>query len=228
MTQRERITETRGASKIGVYDTATEHTKVHHTTPIVGKPVDLVRWGPVFGGLFAALATLITLSLLGLAIGLTTFDANDPLGNLGLGAGIWSAISALLAFFVGGFVASNSAAFGGKTNGVFMGAMVWFVAIPSLVFLIGGGIGALTGTALQAASIPGIEQVIPEGTAPAPGTEGATQAQPTAPQTQQAADRAADTAWGVLLSLGLAAAAAILGGVVGARPRDEVAVNTTA
>ncbi len=234
MTQYERTTHAppEGATKIGVYDRP-ERTASPVSDPNAAvKPTDLIRWGPIFGGLFAALATLITLSILGLAIGLSVFETNDPLGNIGLSAGIWGAVTALIAFFVGGWVASRTAAFSGPTSGILTGAMVWFVAIPLLVYLIGGGIGALTGTALQAASIPGAldSPLIPDPAVPAPGTvqEGAEGAQPTTPTTEQTAERAAQTAWSGLLSLGLAALASILGGFAGARSHNDVAVRIKA
>lgn len=205
------------------------------------RPKDLVRWGPILAGIFAALATLITLSLLGIAIGLSAFNYGDPASSFGIGAGIWGAITALISFFVGGLIAARSAAYGGRTSGIMNGAMVWFVAIPLLVYLLSSGIGALTrtvgnvaGTAAQVAA-PVAGQAAGEAannpalqsTAQA-GAQGAGQAvQATAqalansvtPQdVNQAAGKAADGAWGALLSLGLAAAAAIGGGVVGARP----------
>ena len=49
----------------------------------------------------ATLATILVLNILGLAVGLSS---GSGLTNLATGAGIWSAISALLAFFVGGWV----------------------------------------------------------------------------------------------------------------------------
>ncbi len=55
---------------------------------------DRVRWGPIWAGLFTALTTLIILSLLGVAIGLTAVDpraaaqGNPPQG-IGIGAAIW-------------------------------------------------------------------------------------------------------------------------------------------
>ena len=58
---------------------------------------DLVRWGPVIAGLFAALATLASLTVLGLAIGLSSYTAGDQASSFGIGAGIWGAISALIA-----------------------------------------------------------------------------------------------------------------------------------
>ncbi len=74
------------------------------------RTLDLVRWGPVIAGIFAALATLVTLTILGIAIGSATYEAGDNLGDIGLGAGIWGAISVLISFFVGGLLAARTAA----------------------------------------------------------------------------------------------------------------------
>lgn len=253
MTQRDRVMNDEGAVKVGVYDTPGRTTTTTVATDT--KPTDLIRWGPILGGLFAALATLISLGMLGLAIGLSVYDANDPLGGFGIGAGIWGAITALIAFFVGGWVAARSAAFAGRTSGIFNGAMVWFVAIPLLVYILGTGIGGLARTAGSvagtvaetAASAAGAAAANPElqATAGAVANDPAVQAtagtvvdqaQATAqaavdsvtPQdVNNVADTAGRSAWGVLLSLGLAAAASILGGYVGSRPRTTT-VHTTA
>ncbi|MDQ2809644.1 MAG: hypothetical protein M3Z04_22445, partial [Chloroflexota bacterium] len=203
------------------------------------RPTDLVRWGPILAGLFAALSTLATLTVLGLAIGAATFTPGASLGNLGLGAGIWGAISALIAFGVGGWLAARSAAVGGHSNGILNGAMVWFVAIPLLLYLLSSGVGSLlgaagsaAGTAIQAAAPaagqaatnPGVQATVQAG-----GQQVLTGAQATAqavansitPDTQKkAADATSQGAWGTLLSLGLAAAAAIGGGFLGARERQ--------
>ncbi len=80
----------------GVADTEVDAT-------IVATPTDRVRWGAIFAGLFAALAVLIVLGVLGLAIGLSSYNAGQPAANFGVGAGIWGAISALIAFAIGGW-----------------------------------------------------------------------------------------------------------------------------
>lgn len=256
MTQRERVVDTKdSAVKVGVYD-STPTTATTTTTAVTTdtKPTDLIRWGPILGGLFAALATLITLGVLGLAVGLSAYNANDPLGGFGIGAGVWGAITALIAFFVGGWVAARSAAFAGRTSGIFNGAMVWFVAIPLLVYLLGSGIGGLArtagsvaGTVAQtagaavgaAAANPAVQATAGAATNdPAIQATAGTvvdQAQATAqaavdsvtPQdVNNVADTAGRTAWSVLLSLGLAALASILGGFAGSRPRDTTVVRT--
>lgn len=90
MAQRDRTRDDEGAVKVGVYDTPGS-TTTGRTAPATtitrdvetDAPKDLIRWGPILGGLFAALATLIALGVLGIAIGLSTFDANNITGSLG-------------------------------------------------------------------------------------------------------------------------------------------------
>ncbi|HEU5011174.1 MAG TPA: hypothetical protein VFT66_01430 [Roseiflexaceae bacterium] len=251
MTQRERS----GPEKVEMYDapdSSIPGRRVPERTsaPVPARPTDLVRWGPIIAGIFAALATLATLSILGIAIGLSVFNYGDPASSFGIGAGIWGAITALISFFVGGLIAARTAAISGRTSGIMNGAMVWFVAVPLLIYLLGSGIGSLTrtvgsvaGTAAQTAgNVVGAAASNPavQGTAVAGANNPAVQAtagagvqnveqaaqataqalQQQAPQiANQVADTGARAAWGTLLSLGLAAAAAIGGGVVGARPR---------
>lgn len=202
------------------------------------KPIDLVRWGPIIAGLFAALSTLAVLTVLGLAVGLSSFTPGEDLSGFGIGAGIWAAVSALLAFAVGGFLAARTAAVSGHNNGILHGAMVWLVAIPLLLNLIGGGLGAIAqtlggavgtatdaaGSAVGAITDPAAVQATAQaaGTQVAGGAAATVQAVVTAvtsPQAIQAAtDAARNAAWSTLLALGLSAGAAILGGYLGARP----------
>lgn len=247
MTQRERVYEDRpGVERVATYEAPVERTNVVSTEI---KPTDLVRWGPVIAGLFTALATLITLSVLGIAIGLTVFNYGDPASSFGIGAGIWGAVTALIAFFAGGLIAGRTAAFGGRASGILNGAMVWLVAIPLLVYTFGTGIGALTrtagsivGTAAQVAApvagqaagaAVGEGQILPTAQAelpPNPAQAAQATAQAIAPNispqdANQAAAAAAQGAWWALLSLGLAAAAAIAGGTLGARARGPATVR---
>src|SRR5215216_1006055 len=64
-------------------------------------PVDRVRWASVLAGVFTVFATLAVLAVLGIALGLSTFDADNP-RNFGIGAGIYGLVSALIAFLLGG------------------------------------------------------------------------------------------------------------------------------
>jgi hypothetical protein len=203
MTQRERIRE--DERQVNIYDTPSSTT----STEIITQADDAVRWGSVIAGIFTALATLLTLSVLGLAIGLSTFDAADPGGAFGTGAGIWSLISILLAFGLGGYMAGSTARVRGSSKGMLNGAMVWIVTIPLAIFLLGSGIGTLLGLAGDAAIAAGplIGQTAPG------AVEGAQNVPPE--QVDQALATAGRTAWGSLLWLGLGAAAALGGGYAG-------------
>lgn len=262
MTQRQRsedtgaeIYETADTGHAEVYNTPTQTRTVQRTVSAAPRydvdvvtPTDRIRWGPVFAGLFAALATLATLTVLGVAIGASAFNPGDTAGGFGLGAGIWGAISTLVAFLVGGWLAARTAALPGRSSGILNGAMVWFVAIPLLVYLLSSGLGALFGTAGRAigttaqAVAPIAGQTAdeaannPAAQAQASDAAGAVQATAQAlgqaaqdPQNQQAAaDAVADGAWGTLLSFGLAAAAAIGGGMLGARREEDERIGAGA
>lgn len=267
MTQRQRsdesgaeIYETPDTSRAETYSTPAQTRTVQRTVTApmprydldVVTPTDRIRWGPVLAGLFAALATLATLTMLGIAIGATAFDPGDTARGFGLGAGIWGAISTLLAFLVGGWMAARTAALPGRSSGMLNGAMVWFVAIPLLVYLLSSGVSSLIGTAGraagtaaaavapaagvaadQAAGDPALQATAQAGAA---GATGAIQATAQAlgaaaqdPQNQQAAaDAVSRGAWGALLSLGLAAAASIGGGILGARREEDEQIGAGA
>lgn len=196
----------------------------------VVNPMDRVRWGPILAGLFTTLSTLVVLSLLGVAIGLSSYDAGDPLSSFGIGAGIWSAISTLLAFALGGWVAAQTAATRGRNNGLLNGAMVWVVAIPLILYLLSTGVGSLLNMATDAAATgasaaaAGLEAV-PGGAAAAGEAAAGAQAQATAvagqvnPETAEAAaENSSPAVWGTLIALLLGLAAAAMGGLIGARP----------
>jgi hypothetical protein len=148
-------------------------------------PMDSVRWASVLAGIFAVFATLAVLAVLGVAIGLSTFQADQP-RNFGIGAGIYGVVSALIAFIIGGYTAARTAAVAGRGNAMLNGAMVWVVTIALIVNFLGNGIGTLlgaatsvVGTAAQAAA-PVVGEVVgsvvnatpaPGSTAPAVGND---------------------------------------------------------
>ncbi|NJN17434.1 MAG: hypothetical protein HC822_14755 [Oscillochloris sp.] len=228
MTQRERIHEE--DRRVGVYDAPDLKVKreATETYRMDTQPADEIRWGPVIAGIFTVLTTLLTLSVLGLAIGFSAFDAGDPAGAFGMGAGIWGLVSALIAFGLGGYVAGATARVRGGDRGLLNGAMVWIVTIPLSLFVLSAGVGSLLGFAGNAATAAGAVagSVVDQ----APGLQATAQAagdavQNAVPnpqnvppdQVNQAANTAGRTAWGTLLWLGLAAAAAMAGGFAGGK-----------
>jgi hypothetical protein len=195
-------------------------------------PVDRVRLPSIIAGILTTLSTLVALSVLGLAIGLARYDgtADANVANaLGLGAGIWGAISALIAFALGGFVAARSAATAsGPRNGIFNGAMMWMATIVLILLLLGGSISSLLGVATNAAATAAgtaASTAVTAGDAaagdaavpadPAGAVASAVQGADTTAERDQIAADASRAAWGVLLTLGLSAAAALIGGAMG-------------
>ncbi|MDX1994911.1 MAG: hypothetical protein SF029_21180 [bacterium] len=234
---------------------ATNYTTAGTRVESVNAPLDRVRWASVLAGLATVLATLVVMTVLGLALGLATLDADNPEG-FAIGASIYSAVSALLAFGLGGFIAARTAAVAGTGNGILNGAMVWIVTIPLLVNVLGNGISSILGTAVdlgQTAVETGAQVAAPliEEAAPAVIAEATAEATPGGPidQAQQGAQNAVEDvqqtlenvdsddveetsrdlssiAWGTLLALGLSAGASILGGVAGTRNYPtEIAIN---
>jgi len=215
-----RVTET--FERPGVKTYASPEINVENT---IETPVDRVRWGPIFAGLFAALSTLALLSLLGLAIGASAFDPGDQARGFGIGAGIWGGISMLLAFLVGGWTAARTAAVRGERNGLINGAMVWAVAIPLLLYFLGSGISSLIGSAAttgaqaagaaasQAANNPALQATAQAGIS---GLQDRAQALATPQNVASAVDTARRAALGTLGSLLLGLGAASMGGFLGA------------
>jgi len=204
-------------------------------TATVVTPTDRVRWGPVIAGLLTALSTLVVLTVLGAAVTASTYDGDDTARNYGIRAGIWGAISALIAFALGGWVAARTAAVRGRNNGLLNGMMVWVAAVPLLVYLVGSGISTAAraaGTVAQtAAQTAAAAADTPQGQDAARQAGGQIQqragevvnqarGQVNDPATRErAADAARKTAWGTLVSLLLALGAAAVGGLIGTRER---------
>lgn len=174
-------------------------------------PRDAVRWGPIVAGLLTALGAFVLLSMLLLAIGANTVRiGTGQADEAASGAGIATAIVALLSFLLGGFVAGRTAAVGGRAAGLLNGFLVWALGLLLILLLSTFGIGQLFGAAgdlfsqYRAAGSPQ-----PEGADPA-----------------QVAQGLRDAAIPAFLSQALPAAAAAIGGLLGARSPDDVAVDT--
>jgi len=198
-------------------DAASEYA----TRTLVVMPVDRVRWAAVLAGLVAALMTVALFSLLGLAIGLTTVTPGNITGTLGLGAGVWSAISVLIAFTIGGWAAARTAAVAGRANGALNGAMVWVVTVPLVFSLLGSGIATLAAVAGSTVTTGAqIAAPLTGQAANGPALQAGTQALvgQNAPANAPSGISAGSlAAWGALLALLLGLVAATLGGLLGAR-----------
>jgi len=203
-------------------------------------PTDRIRWGPILAGVFAALTVAAVLSTLGAAIGMSAYDRNDSARSFAMGAGVWGAITMLIAFAVGGWLTARSAAVRGRHNGLLNGAMVAGVGIPLLMFLMGSATALMSHAELSNGRDTQAEQRMTRG-GPAAGFDGAVQAgasmsgndatganssgeagtQDRAAQVEQASRTGSRAAWSTLLALLLAIGASAAGGYLGARDTDR-------
>jgi hypothetical protein len=105
-----------------------------------------VSWGAIFAGSLVAIVVDIMLSLLGLGIGLGIISPateDNPLGLIGIGAGIWMALSALIALFAGAWVAGRLAGIPRRSIGAIHGIVVWGVATLFAFFVMTTAVGSL-------------------------------------------------------------------------------------
>jgi hypothetical protein len=94
-----------------------------------------------------AVVVQLVLSLLGAGVGLGAFD---PLGysspdasTFGIGAGIWWALSSMIALFFGGWVAGHLCGSLEKTDAVLHGLLTWGLGTIVTVYLITAMVGSV-------------------------------------------------------------------------------------
>jgi hypothetical protein len=184
---------------------------------------DRVHWGPIVAGLLMALTALLLLSLLGLAVGLTTLNAGTaaaqggPPADAGRNSAIWAGIAGILSFLLGGYVAGRTAAVFNRGWGALNGALVFMLAVPLILWLAGQGLGTVFGSlgnlSGALASNPGAAQA-----AQGAGAQAQAAAQNVQPiDVARAAEAARNTAWGTLAGSLLGLAASAFGGWLGTR-----------
>ena len=187
---------------------------------------DRVRWGPIFAGLATALTSMLFLSLLGLAFGLTVVNAGTaaaeggaPQGT-GTSSAIWAGLSALIAFFLGGLVAGKTGAIFDRGWGALNGALVFLTAVPITLLLASLGLGAVLGTLGGFAGALNADPAMAQGAADQ-ARQATENVQPI--DVARAAEQARNAAWGALLGMVVGLGASTLGGMLGTR--RELAVN---
>lgn len=176
--------------------------------------LDRVRWGPVLAGVFTALSAMLLLGLLGLAWTLTVANTAPPTrgtvlpSGTGVGSAIWGAISGIVAFFAGGYLAGWSAAAFDRRWGALNGALVFLVGLPVLIWFASLGLGTVLGNAGTLGNVLNVApNVAPLGPA----------------DFARAATEVRNAAWWTLLGLVLTLGAAAFGGMSGTR--REIAVE---
>ena len=173
-------------------------------------PRDRVRWGPIVAGLLTALGTFLLLSTLATAIGLADVNVRREGDEAARNIGIATAIIGLLSFLLGGYVAAQTAAVRGRANGLLNGFLVWALSLPLILLLAAMGLGALLG---DAGDLFGQYR---QAGSPQPNVD-----------PNQARDAIRNSAIGAFIALALPAAAAALGGWLGARDDLPHSADTT-
>jgi hypothetical protein len=202
-----------------------------HYRPEIDFRGDRVYWGPIIAGFLTALTTMALLSLLGIALGLTSINAGQtatqgaPVFETGFYSMIWAGIAGIIAFLLGGFIAGRTAGTYDRGWGMLNGMMVFMLALPFTLWLATVGMGAIFG---GLGSFAG-------GLAAGYGPQAGDAARQVAPNVSidvpTAATRAAEGlrngAWGALLGGLVGLIAAGLGGFMGTRS-GHVAYTTHA
>jgi hypothetical protein len=112
------------------------------TRPVVG-------WSGVFAGLVVGAGVVGLLSVLGVAVGITVLPdgrmaSGEGGARLGIGTGVWAALSLLAGFFVGGLVSTRATNHTDRGGAVIQGLLVWILSVVTVVALVMSGISPLT------------------------------------------------------------------------------------
>jgi len=123
-----------------------------------------LSWRAIIAGTVAGLSVHLLLTLLGIGIGAGMVDPitdENPFTAFSLGAAVAWGVSALIALWVGGWVAGRFVPSGNKHSGCLHGFLVWslatiamFVFATSSLGLAVGGVAKVVGQGIQLAAKP--------------------------------------------------------------------------
>ncbi|HYX37191.1 MAG TPA: hypothetical protein VE954_29155 [Oligoflexus sp.] len=114
-----------------------------------------VSWASVLAGVVVVLVVQLALSLLGIGIGASTVDPlteKNPVAGMGVGSGIWLAISTLIALFAGGWVAGRLSGMERKVDGSLHGILTWGLATLLTFYFMTSAVGGLVSGAASMVS----------------------------------------------------------------------------
>lgn len=104
-------------------------------------------WGAIFAGFVTVVAVQVTLSLLGMGIGMGTLGVSgtEMARGGGMGSLAWMAVSSIVAFFIGGWVSGRLSAVSLSAGASLHGILVWGLTSMVTLFLLTSAIGSLLG-----------------------------------------------------------------------------------
>ena len=112
-----------------------------------------ISWGAVFAGVVVALGTQLLLNMLGIGIGAATLNPvegdNPSAMSLSIVAGIWFALSTILAALAGGYAAGRLAGVLRESTAGWHGLTAWALTTLVIFYLLGSTVGGLLGGAYR-------------------------------------------------------------------------------
>lgn len=109
-----------------------------HVAPLSGFRIS---WGGIWAGVLTVMGTLLFLTTLGLAVGVSAVDPGQTdADTVGTGAAVWSGISLLIALFVGGMASTRLGLVFDRAAGAFEGALVWVLSFLIVLWLATSGV----------------------------------------------------------------------------------------
>ncbi|KQT88345.1 hypothetical protein [Aurantimonas sp. Leaf443] len=150
---------------------------VHATGPIGTQEAVLankVSWGAILAGVTIALASQVTLVLVGAGIGAASLDlgngaAESASSSLPIGAAVWSVGSVLVSTFLGAYVAARLSGRTAPASAGLHGLTTWAVTTLLVLYLLTTSVGAILGGAFSGVSslVGGVGRTVAETAAPA-------------------------------------------------------------
>jgi hypothetical protein len=114
------------------------HEHVEVAAPLAGFRIS---WGGIWAGVLTVMGTLLFLTTLGVAIGISAAEPGQTdASTLGTGAAVWSGLSLLIALFAGGMAATRLGMVFDKAAGAFEGALVWVLSFLIVLWLASAGV----------------------------------------------------------------------------------------
>ncbi len=118
--------------------------------------INNISWGGVLAGVVAGLVTQLILNLIGVGIGASTLNPmtgdNPSASGFSIGAGLWWAVSGIIAAFVGGYVASRLSGRPKTSTGAWQGVTSWALTTLVIFYLLTTAVGGLIGGAFNTVS----------------------------------------------------------------------------
>jgi hypothetical protein len=114
-----------------------------------------ISWGAVLAGVVVALVTQLILNLLGIGIGAATLDPgagsaeNPSASSFSIGAGIWFALSGILASLAGGYAAGRLAGKPKESTAGWHGLTAWALTTLVIFYLLTSTVGGILGGAYR-------------------------------------------------------------------------------